>query len=485
MKIVGLEVEGKKIRLAEIEVSWKGSLTLTDCHEYRFEDHDTTGILRRIIGRSDQVVVSYLGTLVSSRLLSLPFTQQKKIEQVLPYEVELQLPFELEQVILSYHMVDLNESSSRIMAAVTPKEEFRRFIQELHRLGIDPHQVEWDGMALFNFSRLAPEKETTVSLLLKIGEEQTLLCFFKGDSPLMIRSIWGGTKDLSEKKSWVKDHSLIRELLKTIQAFKNELEDSPHSLRVCGEGGQIKGLPEWISIELMLPLKDWAVDPDRFKIGPGVSFNGSLMNPLYISAIGLALKGSPLRGSLSQINFRKEEFSHATVEKGKKGIQRIIVVFSLIIIMLGLVDLGVRYSIKKDHYENVSRQLQKEYRETFPGSGPIISEIDQAKGAITELKKREAFFKMNGPTSLDILREITVQIPKEVKIDVNELLVEPERIRLEAETDSFEALDKIKESLGKSNTFGEMTVSDSKMNAEESKVRFKLEIIRMARDEKR
>jgi hypothetical protein len=72
-----------------------------------------------------------------------------------------------------------------------------------------------------------------------------------------------------------------------------------------------------------------------------------------------------------------------------------------------------------------------------------------------------------------------------MKFEINEISVDSEKVRLEGETDSFESLDKIKESLGKNGNFGERIITDSKMNAEESKVRFKLEMNRSVKTEKR
>jgi Tfp pilus assembly PilM family ATPase len=473
MRILGLDLDGEKIRLAELEVSWKGSLSLSSLDEGNVSEFESSGKLKTVLARADQLICSYPGTNVSARLLSLPFAQQKKIEQVLPFEMEPLLPFELDQVILSYHLVSHEGGTSRVMVGATLKEEFRRFIDHLQRHGVDPHQVEWEGMALYNFHKVAMERKNQNTLLVKIGEDRTALCFVKEEEPFMVRALGTGISALLEKSMWNREHPLMSELVKTIQVIRSDIGSSIDTLLICGVGGEIQGLPEWISGELSIPLEG------------KILFDGKEIKPRFVPAIGLALKGTSYNGRLSQINFRKDEFSHATVEKGKKGTQRTFLLFALIIVLLGWIDLGIHFSIKKSRYENVSRQLQKEYRELFPGNGPIINELEQARGGVADLKKRESFFNMPGGTSLEILKEITVQIPKEMKFEINEISVDSEKVRLEGETDSFESLDKIKESLGKNGNFGERIITDSKMNAEESKVRFKLEMNRSVKTEKR
>ncbi|MBI1818813.1 MAG: PilN domain-containing protein, partial [Nitrospirae bacterium] len=190
------------------------------------------------------------------------------------------------------------------------------------------------------------------------------------------------------------------------------------------------------------------------------------------------LKGTSFGGGLSQINLRKEEFAHTEIVKGRKGVRRTAAVFFLVLLVLALTDLGIRLMGKKNHYEKLSRQLQEEYRALLGGAGPILNEVDQTRGEIARLKKKELFFSLKETTPLGVLKELTVQIPKEVKIDINELSVDFDKVRIEGETVSFESLDQIKESLGKIKLFREITVADAKMNAEESKVRFKLEMAR-------
>jgi general secretion pathway protein L len=473
MRILGIEIDGEKIRFSELQVNWKGTICLISCAEEELELFETSGNLKKLIARSDQMIFSYPGTAVSARLLILPFIQQKKIEQVLPFEIEPLLPFELDQVILSYHLLSQENGSSRVMVGAALKEEFRRFIEKLQRLGLDPHQVEWEGMALFNFWRIAIKKENESALLIKIGEERTTLCLVKEESPVLIRAFGIGLSGVTDQSRWNRDHPLISEFSKTRQVIQNDFAGSIDSLFVCGVGGEIQGLSEWIAGELSIQLAEKA------------QFDGKEIDPRFVPVIGLALKGTPLKRVVSQINFRKDEFSHAMVEKGKKGTQRTFFYFLLIILLLGFIDLGVHFSIKRKHYENVSGQLQKEYKELFPGKGPIINEMEQARGALAELKKRETFFNMSGGSSLLVLKEITVQIPKEIKFEISELTVDPEKVRFEGETDSFESLERIKDSLGKGGNFGERLITDSKMNAEESKVRFKLEMERLANREPR
>src|SRR3954464_8496413 len=51
------------------------------------------------IGRDDTVAVALPGAVIATHLITLPFTDTRRIEQVLPAEVEGTIPFDLTEVV--------------------------------------------------------------------------------------------------------------------------------------------------------------------------------------------------------------------------------------------------------------------------------------------------------------------------------------------------------------------------------------------------
>jgi hypothetical protein len=67
-------------------------------------------------------------------------------------------------------------------------------------------------------------------------------------------------------------------------------------------------------------------------------------------------------------------------------------------------------------------------------------------------------------------------MPKDRVIEVSDLLIEQASIRMEAQTDSFESVEKFREALAQYERFHEVTISDAKISADQSKVRFRINI---------
>jgi general secretion pathway protein L len=81
----------------------------------------------------------------------------------------------------------------------------------------------------------------------------------------------------------------------------------------------------------------------------------------------------------------------------------------------------------------------------------------------------------SGTSALDVMKTVTDGIPKEVRANFQEFTLEGDRLRLQGETPSFEAVDRIKAELQKSPLFADVSVQDTRMGVD-NKVKFRLDI---------
>ncbi|HXN06866.1 MAG TPA: hypothetical protein VN944_07365 [Nitrospiria bacterium] len=483
MKIIGLELEGNHLRVAELEEQWSGSLRLLYLNELSLQEKESVDpVLAAKIASADQIIVNVSGQKVSSRVVEFPFSDPKKIGKALPFEMEQLLPFEIDAAVLDVHPLSSGkeEGKKRLLAAAVLKKDLQEAMAQYSRSGIDPHQVEWEPMALYNFSRGMIFLKKEPVLLLRVGLADSCFCFIGAEGePLYLRSFSGGMDEFSDRGAWNEQSRFFAELQKTLKACRIETGSHPAALAVCGAGGENGEWTAWISKVTGIPVLSWNLD--RLKIRGLIG----AVDPLYVPVLGLALKGTSLREQVSRINFRRDEFVHAGVAKGKRGKKNLLLVSAAVLLILVAADLGVRFWISKNQYERASVNLRSQYLSLFPGGNSVVSEVDQTRGRIGELKKREAFLNLNEATALQILHETSVQVPKEVRIDVNNLSIDPQHIRLEGETDSFDQLEKIKGAFEKDRLLHGVAVRDVKMNAQESRVRFKMEIQRSETEEKK
>src|SRR5581483_12219550 len=108
--------------------------------------------------------VSLPGQLVSTREMAVPFADPKKLRQIVPFEVESQLPFDLEEVAIDYLLLQSNADAggtSQLLVSVVPKVGLRKYLSTLQSIGIDPAAIGLDSLSLYHFAQyfLSGKKE--------------------------------------------------------------------------------------------------------------------------------------------------------------------------------------------------------------------------------------------------------------------------------------------------------------------------------------
>ncbi|MDC4222921.1 MAG: hypothetical protein MPW15_01400 [Candidatus Manganitrophus sp.] len=102
--------------------------------------------------------------------------------------------------------------------------------------------------------------------------------------------------------------------------------------------------------------------------------------------------------------------------------------------------------------------------------------MEQTRAAINERKKNAEFLGVGEESPLEVLKVVTAGIPTEVRIDVTDMVIDGNKIRIEAQTDSYDSVDRIRGGLMKVGHFQEVNVSDAKISADQSKVGFRIQL---------
>ena len=112
----------------------------------RDEERPLAEVLRRFTEvhrlATDQVVTALRGDRLSVRRLEFPFGEKRRLAQAVPFEVEDTLPFELDQVLLDWQVIESERARSRVVAAIAPRSRVSELIESLHEAGCDARTVE-------------------------------------------------------------------------------------------------------------------------------------------------------------------------------------------------------------------------------------------------------------------------------------------------------------------------------------------------------
>ncbi len=497
----------------------------------------TTLVSEGDLQKGDLIALSIPGDLVSIREITLPFTDLKKIDQIISFEAESELPFELDTVSLDYMVLNLSKNrasasgvpqdkSTTLLVAATPNTTLIGLLNQLQSIGIDPAWIGTNPLALYSFAQYflpAGTDETHETLIIDIGAKRTNLCHLRGRHLNWVRTLpLGGhliteqlaaalalSKADAEKKKKEIDLGTARpgdtedtpaleaiesavsqivieieKSLRILNSHQNGRRDegpsglSPNSARrffhLCGGGSQLKGLETHLSKILEMQPAHIAFE----KGTPAAQIQGiERISPESISknhalSLGLAVQDSA--GPF--INFRQGEFVF-----GKETIERRhrFVSFSLILLLLlGLMgaDLYMHHQKKEKQYHTIKTALRQAFTQSFPNTRNVVNEVEQTRAAINERKKTGEFFGIHESSPLTVLKEITEAIPDGVKIDVINLVIDGGTVRIQAQTDSFESVDRVRSGLLSANQFQQVEVSDAKAAANQKHVRFRIKM---------
>lgn len=500
------------------------------------------------IKKGDLLALSLPGDCVSTREMILPFTDLKKIDQIVSYEVEGELPFDLETVIIDYMILNRpvastlgNGASTRsqatggahkketpLLVSAIPNKSLRQYLDPLQALGLDPAWIGIAPLSLFSFARYFLDLETsseTEVLVIDVGASQTTLCHILAGHLNWIRTIPFGGDSLTEalvesaglsfeaaekrkgEAHLVMDEKadeksitgretiesgigrLVMEIEKSLRVFSPELcrnafdpartvDAYPKILRrgfhLCGAGAVFKGFEAYLSKTLeMVPLE---VELEKGSAASEISgieqVDPKSISRVYAQAFGLALQeadGPP-------INFRRGEFVFGKEKLARR--HRLVTLSWGILILLGLMagSFYLHYQKKENHYQALKQELRAAFGEIFPNVPNVVNEVEQARTAITARQQTGAFFGVHEISPLQILKEITAAIPAGVTIDVFNLSIDGGSVRIQAQTDSFESVDRIRNGLMSAKPFKQVDVSDAKAAANKDHVRFQIKM---------
>jgi len=109
------------------------------------------------------------------RRVKLPFSDESKIEQVLKFEIEGQLPqWSIDDVIVDHHILNASDTESELLVSALPKEDLGVVLDICSEAGIEPLDAEFETSAMVNAAMTADMCHIDdAQLLVHIGETST------------------------------------------------------------------------------------------------------------------------------------------------------------------------------------------------------------------------------------------------------------------------------------------------------------------------
>jgi general secretion pathway protein L len=438
-----------------------------------------------------RILCAIPGERVARRRLRLPFRDRRRISQAVPFEVESETPFELEDVFVDWEMVGGEAGSAEIVATVTPRREVAMRLLALRECGVLPRVLEVEGLVLANIAEWVALPGTR--LLLDIGHRKTTLCLTVDGAPRFARTLLVGSAHLTEalarergisfeeaERSKQRDgilgaaraegavrvlDRLARDLLRTLGGLEGMLggaaDKAIAGIVLLGGGARLQRLDTFLTERTGIPTERLAIAPDS---PAGALIAGG--DPLrFAPALALALRGT--MKARTQTNLLREEFAPP------RDLGRIVRALRGSAAWAGLaLALMIAVSINSIALESrratrLEAELQQIWQQAARGR-PMPANVSRAlQDTLQQAQQRADLLGIYGGSlsALDLLGEISRLVPPDLAVIFEELSIDGQVVRIRGHTESFAAVDRLRASLAGFPSFGDIRVSEVQADA--------------------
>jgi general secretion pathway protein L len=386
------------------------------------------------------------------RRLKFPFADPRKIESTLPFELSSQLPVSIDEYTIDFQApVPSGENLHQVNAAAVRTDTLEKTVDLFDGADIPVHIVD---LAPFAYVRGLREHIPDGILACMDTLETTISLVAEG-------------RVSAYRVIPVSPESTVREtarmLLRESAALQREAHRGGPALTLIGSG-------------VMAELVDILRPGSRAAGIPRFTLEGREVEPEYLPALALALRAA-MPARQREFNFRRGRYALRNEWSTLK--KEMIAAASVLLLTLLIVAGSAyqNYAHKAQRAEQLQQRMTAAFRETFPGSAPMVDIPLQMRSKIAELRQ-QARQLGSGPqgSALRVLQEISSSIPAEVTLDVRDLNFTAESVRLEGVSTSFEAINQIARSLEQSPLFAQAQIADAKMSLDGSRVDFRLHL---------
>jgi general secretion pathway protein L len=456
--------------------------------------------------RADQVVIALPGPSLATHVLTLPFTDSKRIEAALPFEVESQLPFDLSEAVFDYQVAAQQDKRSDLLVGVVKKDELRSLLTLLKDLNIDPRIVTHPAVEYQNYLLTAPQlfqPATTGSsvAVIDIGHERTSVAIGRPTFGLeFARTFAGGGKELTraiaselqmplpEAAHWKETQAamgsaalgpdgarvtdilgrglqpVFRELRTTIKAFTARSRRTVGCVYLCGGTARLPGLNEELATALSLPAEVLTLPAEAAGIAPE-------QHSAAAQAFGLALRGQASSSRGPRLNFRRGEFAFRAGYDYVRERVGLLASFAATLLILLIASGLVRNSVLARREAEVDNVLCTITQRVL---GRCERNFDRALNLLRGKESPAAAIPKFSAVAL--LSELTQRVPADMPVTFDQIIVDADRISLRGETDSAKQVDAIASGLKTFRCFRNVTVGKVQKTKDGQHVSFALDV---------
>ena len=429
---------------------------------------------------------------LSTRRLEFPFSDSRRLAQAIPFEIEAETPFRLDDIFVDWNLLRSEKSHAVVAATLAKRSHVAELLGRFQQAGCDPHVIEAEGLVLANLAPVFRLEGT--HLLIDIGHEKTTFCALFDGRALLAHSIPVAGRAMTEAIASETGLSLeaaeqrkceggalgrggspgstgiaeivdriAREAVRTLEAAEARQGAGPAfrdaKLTLMGGSARLDRLDEVLAKRTGLPTHRLRMPADA----PHAKLVEGIDALLFAPALALALRlsGEPV----TKMNFRQGELAFRQDLSAYFGRElRPTVLLAGLLASLLVVSTVTTIVLQHRRVERHANAMTALFSETFPNQQPVPEEPANAFGVeLRSARERADFLGLysGDHSALQLLAELSRTIPKDLEVRINELTIDRNQVRLDVAADGYEAADRLTAVLSASPAFKGAKVAGS------------------------
>lgn len=391
------------------------------------------------------------GDAASVRTVMLPASASRRMEQVLKFELDEVLPYDIDEAVFDFVESGREGDELKILCAVAKLDKVKRLLEGLAEVGLDPREI---GVSTLAYGvDFVDDATGEVRAVLDIGHMRTNIAVV-GDVFPTVRTILRGGRDLTARLAEVgnvdfataEGHKiteglrgkvgevlleavkpLIREVRQTLTGHLAAGGKRVQKVLLCGGGSRLIGLERLLADELGVPVEVYGA--------PIESVVRTLDTDAHpeVAVLAHALARYEEIPKTRRFNVRRGVLAFKGDYEYLKSRVAWAFIFALLVLSAWIFSNYAQYSVLDSRAESQRELIREETQKLF---GKPILDQETIEEMLMSVGTDPSAAPMPVKDAFDVVVELSRRIPPSVVHDVEILDIKPKRITLKATVDS-------------------------------------------------
>ena len=438
---VGIDIGKTHVRAVSISVGYK-RLSLGRLEEVALDSVESLEralqiVCAPLLEHADGLAVAIDGDQCFINRIIIPATAQKRLEEVLPFEIEAQVPIDIDELVYDHRSLRRKSSADPVvvMTAAARIDAVRARIELVKSaLSRQPDRVGCGPLALANLaSVVSPLRGPGPFALVDLGAERTEVTVLAHGEAVFVRTLSQGVAGLPGTAS-----ALAAELRQTLLSATVAVGGDLQAAYLVGGGAAATGAAEYLAYEAGVPITPL----------PALELEGATEDraeklPRFAKAVALALGAS---GRARDVDLRQGPLEF---QRGFGFLKEKLPILSglgaAIAISFVFSNWAQMRALDREH-ELLESQLTTVSKEVL---GDAVSDADSAAAALEKAQAAEEADPMPTVDAFDIIVELSKVIPMTMTHDIEEFDMQRGKVKMSGVVGSTADAQSIASEIGK------------------------------------